>query len=239
MFLIIATAFGCDSGNQTSETNGDQDEIVKRHYPNGALKTVIETKDGKRHGMAKSYYKNGKMRQQITYVNNVKHGEVTTYYESGNKYQITPYENGKIHGIRKKFRMNGMLMAEIPYRQGEPCAGLKEYLTNGEPKTQYPKIVVKEINDLIRSNQYTLQISISDNSKKVVYYLGTLDSAGCISEEAMKVEPQKPGVLELKYNLGPGMFLMEEMNIVAVVQTRLKNPFITQRKYNLSIENRN
>lgn len=239
-FLVLAASItACDSMESKSrDKTGKKDGVVKQHRSDGSLKNEIPYKNGKRHGIAKTYYKNGVLRQQVSYINNVKHGEVTTYYETGKKYQVTPYENGKIHGIRKKYRMDGRLLGEVPYVNNEPCAGLKEYLLNGDPKTQYPDILITEINNLLKSNEFILRLSISDNSKKVVYYLGELDKNGCIKDDAMKVMPQKPGVLDLKYNLGPGMFMMETINIIAVVETRLGNPYVTQKKYNLAIENR-
>ena len=239
LFLVVIFTCGCDfNSKDQKEKKGKKDGPVKILRSDGTVQSIVNFKDGKRHGMAQTFYKNGKLRQQIDYFNNVKHGQVITYYESGAKFQVTPYVNGKIEGVREKYRPNGKLMAEVPFKNGKPCAGLKEYLINGAPKTQYPQIVIKEINNLLRSNEFILRISISDNSKKVVYYVGDMDPSGCISEEAMRIEPQQRGILELKYNLGPGMFMMEEMNIIAVVETPLRNPYIIQRKYNLAIENR-
>lgn len=134
--------------------------------------------------------------------------------------------------------MDGKLAAEVPYNKGQVCSGLKEYLLNGDLKKQYPKIVIQEIDRLLKSNEFILRISISDNSKKVEYYLGDTDSNGCIPETAMAVSPQQPGVLELKFNIGPGMFMMEKINIIAVVETKLGNPYVLEKKYNLAVENR-
>ena len=238
-FILLLSAVACNPGEKEAKGNKKKKEgLVKQYRADGSLKTEITFKRGKKNGPAKSYYKNGKLRQQIAYVNNVKHGNATTYYENGKPYQVTPYENGKIHGLRKKYRMDGKLAAEVPYHQGVACIGLKEYLLNGNIKKNYPKIVIKEIDNLIKFNEFILRISISDNSSKVVYYLGNLDSNGCISEDAMRVEPQQPGVLELQYNIGPGMFMMEKLNIIAVVETKLGNPYVVETKYNLAVENR-
>ncbi|UII34273.1 hypothetical protein LVD17_10680 [Fulvivirga ulvae] len=238
-FILLLSAAACDQqGKETKSGKKKKEGLVQQYRADGSLKTEINFKRGKKNGLAKSYYKNGKLRQQITYVNNIKHGDVTTYYENGKPYQVTPYNNGKIHGIRKKYRMDGRLAAEVPYNKGVVCKGLKEYLLNGDVKKNYPKIVVTEINNLIKSNEFILRISISDNSRKVTYYLGDLDSNGCIMEGTMKVEPQRPGVLDLKYNIGPGMFTMDKLNIIAVVETKLGNPFVLEKKYNLAIENR-
>lgn len=237
--IVFFSLSACESLEKGSKKNKQpKDGVVKQYHADGSLKNEIPFERGKKNGVAKNYYKNGRLRQQVSYVDNIKHGDVITYYESGKKYQVTPYDSGRIHGIRKKYRMDGRLMAEVPYYNDEACAGLKEYLTNGELKKQYSSIEVTEINNLLRNNEFILRISMSDNSKKVVYYLGKLDADGCIGEDAMKVVPQRPGVLELKYSLGPGMFIMEEINIIAVVQTRLGNPYVVQRSYNLAVEHR-
>lgn len=238
-FIILLGTVSCDGGGKDSKGGKRKKEgLVKQYRPDGSLKTEINFKNGKKTGLAKSYYKNGQLRQQITYLNNVKHGDVTTYYENGKPYQVTPYDNGKIHGLRKKYRMDGRLAAEVPYNKGVVCKGLKEYLLNGDIKKSYPKIVISEIDNMLKSNEFILRISISDNSRKVTYYIGDLDSNGCISESAIMVKPQQPGVLDLKYNIGPGMFVMEKLNIIAVVETKLGNPYVLERKHNLAIENR-
>ncbi|MBL6449889.1 toxin-antitoxin system YwqK family antitoxin [Fulvivirga sp. 29W222] len=238
-FILLLSVVACDQAEKGGgKGKRKKDGLVKQYRSDGSLKTEITFKNGKKNGSAKSYYKNGKLRQQISYVNNVKHGEATTYYENGKPYQITLYENGKIHGIRKKYRMDGRVSAEVPYNKGVACKGLKEYLLNGDIKKKYPKIVIREIDNLLKSNEFILRISISDNSKKATYYIGDLDSNGCISDDAMKVMPQRPGVLDLKYNVGPGMFMMEKLNIIAVVETKLGNPYVLERKHNLAIENR-
>ena len=241
LFVIFSLLFSsCEIPNEKSQSLDKKGLRVARQYwkKGGELKTEITYKGKKKHGPAKSYYRDGKLRQELHYLNNVKHGDVITYYENGNKYQITPYVNGQLEGVRKKYRMDGRLVAEVPYHKGKACRGLKEYLLNDQVKKGYPKIVVKEIDNTIKDNQFIVEISVSDKSKKVKYYIGKIDESGCIAEDAVRFQSQRPGVLQLKYRLAPGMFLMEELNIIAVIETKLGNPYITQHKYNLSMEHR-
>lgn len=240
LIFVTIIFLGCDQITNRSEKKPDnkKDRLLKTYRKDGTLKTEINIKNGKKNGIAKSYYKNGKLRQEVNYINNVKHGMVKTYYESGKLYQSTPYTNGKIEGIRKKYKQTGALVAEVPYHADSPCEGLKEYLLNGDLKKMYPEIVVTPIDNLLKGGEYTLRITISDNSKNVTFYVGELDEMGCLKGGIMNLQPQNPGVLEIKYQLGPGMFIMEELHFIAVVKTKLGNPFVTTKHYNLAIENR-
>lgn len=211
--------------------------LVEKYGPNGNLTTAINYKEGKRNGIAKSYYNNGNLRQSIEYKNNVKHGLAITYYENGRKYQETPYVNGVIHGVRKKYRMNGQLMAEIPYNDDEPCAGLKEYLLNGELKTEYPHIQITPIDELLAKNRFTLSLSVSDGSKDVEWYSGSLDG-GCIPHYAINLGVDNPGEASMVFELKPNQFVMEEMHFIAKVKTKLGNPYIVEASHYLALENR-
>lgn len=223
--------------NETKQSKV-RDGVIKKYFKNGSLKTAITYHEGVKHGIAKSYYKDGKLRQEINYAENKKQGKATTYYENGKVFQITQYENDTIQGIREKYRQNGDLMAEIPYHGGRACQGLKEYLLNGDLKKKYPKIIINEADNLLRSNKFTLIVKLSDGSKRVKYSIGKLTKGGCPDEDVFKMNTTKPGILEITYNLKPGMFMMEELNFIAEVKTKLGNPYITQKKYNLAVENK-
>ncbi|UII22000.1 toxin-antitoxin system YwqK family antitoxin [Fulvivirga ligni] len=223
-----------ESKSQKRPENGE----MKQYRADGSVKTLITYKNGKKNGVSKNFYENGKVRQQVEYVDNIKHGTAITYYESGKKFQVTPYVDGKITGVREKYRMNGALTTEAPYKEDKPCSGLKEYLKDGALKKKYPKIMVREIDNTLKNNEYIVELYMSDHSDDVMFYMGKLDNGGCIASDAMKLVPQKPGLMQLKYNLPPGAFMMEEMNIIALVKTKLGNIYITTKKFNLAAENR-
>ena len=188
--------------------------------------------------MAKTYYKSGKLQQSINYIDDIKHGLATTYYETGTKYMETPYDSGKAHGLRKKYRSNGQLMAEIPYFKGEETAGLKEYLLDGSEKTKYPEIKIKAIDEILLKNKYTLKFSVTNASRQVEFFVGKLDKNKTIPYNVLPLKSTKSGESELVYSLPPGMFIMEELNIIVKAKTKLGNPFITETSYNVAIENR-
>ncbi|MEM7107447.1 MAG: toxin-antitoxin system YwqK family antitoxin [Bacteroidota bacterium] len=240
VFLFIAIMLlACEKpeANQKTGKKAAKDGMIKQFYPGGKIKSEIEYKNGKRHGLAKRYYKNGQVHQEITYLNNVKDGEAKTYYENGQLYQLTPYENGYIQGYRLKYRDNGDLMAEIPYHYGEPCQGMIEYLLNGKRKKQYPSIEVTYDDQILRRNKYTLRFRMSEKMQKVQFYEGTLDNDGCMLNELENFYSPQPGLAEISFELQPGSFIMKEFTVVAKGKTILGNPFITERRLNLALEN--
>ncbi len=233
---IVTSCLPIDSKEKSGKKK--KDGLVEQYRPDGTLKSSINLKDGKRHGLAKSYYKDGSLRQQIDYHNNVKHGLAITYYENGNKFQETPYYNGEIHGIQKKYRLNGKLMAEVPYNYGQPCAGLVEYLLNGNKKKRYPTINIRAVDNLITSNEYSLILSLSDGNKNVKFYSGQLTDDGCMPHYAIDLGVSAPGEIEVKYELPEQHFVMEELNFIADVKTKLGNPYIIETSHYLAIENK-
>lgn len=217
------------------KTNG----VVKANYPDGSLRAEIPHVEGLKHGMATEYYKTGKIFQTIEYAKGLKHGWAKRYWENGNLYQETPYDSGKIHGEQKKYREDGKLASVAVYEYDNPCVDLKEYLLDGKQKRDYPKIVITPIDNLWRDNEYILRLSVSDKTKSVEFFTGKLTNGRCLGDQASKVwNTDRNGVGEITITLPPGGFMMEELNIIAKVKTRQGNYYITQRKYNLAIQNK-
>jgi hypothetical protein len=79
---------------------------------------------------------------------------------------------------------------------------------------------------------------MSDKVRSVKYYSGKMSPAGCLVDNLFFLllnETKKTG--QLKFHLPPGGFKMEEVNIIAVVETLMGNTYVTQRTYNLAIDN--
>ncbi len=242
LILTILLFTNCES-KKTDKTakqkSPTKDGVIKSTYPDGTTQKEITMKGGKKNGRAKEYFKNGKVSMEIDYVDDLKHGTLTRYYETGLVFKELTYEEGKQTGIEKRYKSNGKLTAEIPYKDDNPCVGLKEYLVSGEPRKKYPTIVVKPIDTILKDGRYILEISMSDGSKQVEYYRGELLPGDCLSNFMGNIfEGKKKGTGEIKYMLPSGGFVMDQINIVAKVKTLQGNYFITQRKYNVAIENR-
>jgi hypothetical protein len=241
--LLLAIIFlSCTQENNTTkkkESKSEGTKVVVRKHDNGNIKAEVAYKDGKQNGLSKSYDRNGKLILELPYLNGKRDGLSKKYFEGGRQlYQTTEYKNDKMHGMQVKYRENGKVMSEARYENNFPCLGLKEYLLDNTMKKKYPKINITPIDQLEEQGTYTLEISMSEKVRSVKYYAGKLSKEGCLHEDLYFIllnQNKKTG--QLKYNLPPGGFKMEEVNIIAVVETILGNTYITQRTYNLAIDN--
>ena len=67
--------------------------------------------------------------------------------------------------------------------------------------------------------------------------MGKLTKGACLSDDLYHIlQDETRRVGRLTYNLPPGGFMMDELNIIAAVETVYGNTYITQRAYNLAIE---
>jgi hypothetical protein len=222
-----------------SSTDSVKTGLVKALFDNGKVRAEIKYKDGKKHGVAKEYFKEGGLFQEISYENGVKNGTAKRYHKNGKPYQSTDYKMGKMHGKQIKYRENGQLASEANYMQDEPCSGLVEYTLEGSKKKKYPSIIIKPIDNLLSHNKYILRIEMSDKAKAVEYYTGNLTKEGCFGESAQKIWGKiVNGSIDVEYNVPPGMFIMERINIIARVKTPQGKYYVTQRAYNVAAENR-
>lgn len=248
--FILSLLSSCTNSNSKEKATGKstsaakskgvkKNGIITSHHANGKVRAEINYKDGKKDGIAKEYYSTGSPYMEIEYKNGIKDGLAKRYYENGKLYQQTPYVNGKIQGKQLKYYEDGKPMAIIPYHQDEPCSGLVEYTLKGEVKKQYPTIVITPLNTLLKDNKYTLRLTLSDKSKNVQFYTGSLSKEGCVGYETKKIwESETPGVTDLEYVLPRGHFIMDKINIIAKVKTVQGNYYFIQKPYNLAVENR-
>ncbi len=244
MILMVFTIFGCtpeknkEEKGKNEKITPDGSKIIKSSYSNGKPKAEVVYKDGKKNGISKSYDKEGVLMLELPYVNDKKEGRSKKYYEGGKQvYQTTEYKENLKHGMQIKYRENGDLMSEARYEKDLPCQGIKEYYKDKTLKTDYPKINITPIDQLEKNGVYILETSISEKVREVKYYSGKL-TGGCIAQDLYNIfvdESTNKG--RLRFDLPPGGFRMEEINIIAAVETIYGNTYITQRTYNLAIDN--
>jgi len=225
--------------DKAGQSDSDGSKIVKTKHENGKPRAEISYKEGKQHGLSKSFDREGKLILELPYAEGKREGLSKKYFAGGKQlYQTTEYKNDKLDGIQTRYRENGKVMSEARYENDYPCLGLKEYLLDNSLKKQYPQIKITPIDRLADRGEYTLEISMSDKVRSVKYYSGKLSPAGCLEDNLFFLllnETKKTG--QLKYHLPPGGFKMEEVNIIAVVETLMGNTYVTQRTYNLAIDN--
>lgn len=248
LFVFIAIIFlCCSTGKKDDEKKKNikkkrtatKDGIVTSRYANGKPRAEITFKDGKRSGLSKSYDRNGDILLELPYIDDKRNGQSKKYYGGGKQlFQTTEYKDDRMHGLQIKYRHDGKVMSEARYENDFPCVGLKQYLTDNTLKKSYPKIVFTPIDQLETQGVYTLKVSMSEKIKAVKYYTGKLSPSGCLSDNLYYIlQDQKSKTGELKYNLPPGGFMMEEVNVIAAVETLQGNTYVTQRVFNLAIDN--
>lgn len=228
---------GCGSrSEQQSSRSGKLQGLHQYKYPDGQLYLEVNYKDSLAHGVSKQYFKNGQVFEEAEYRKGILHGVMRRYHEDGKLSAEIPYDSGRMHGVHKKFRKDGTPAFEAPYYFDKPCLGLKEYFTSGRLVDNYPRVVVKEKNELLKSGKFSLQISLSENHT-VQFYKGELTQGKFIGASAEPI-PTYNGVGELSYFLPPGGFIMERVNIIAKIKTDLGNYYITQTSIPLAVEYR-
>jgi hypothetical protein len=239
--IIFLFAISCETKKKEvkSKKKADTTDGVKKYYSkDGKLKTELTILNGKRNGVAKTYYKNGRVSLEMNYKMGKREGVSNRYYENGSLYQETNYKEDKMHGARKKYREDGQPMSIARYENDRPCSGLQEFLSKGDKKDNFPSIVITAEDRLKQEGIYIINLSLSDKSRRVKFYIGNLSASGCLSEKLISVMTDKnTGKGKVPYSLPPRGFMMEELNFVAEVETNLGNTYITQKKFFVSIEN--
>ncbi|WP_225000244.1 toxin-antitoxin system YwqK family antitoxin [Cesiribacter sp. SM1] len=242
LMLLLVLCWGCDQPAKKQATKEKKvkklEGLVQHYYDDGSLASEINYKDKKRHGYAKGYFKNGSVQGEFNYEEGELHGITKMYYENGNIFRETPYTHGKKDGVEKLYRQSGQLLAEVPYKNDELGLGTIEYTKEGKPKKQLPQLKVEQIDKLLKNNQYIIRISLSERNGKTRFYFGELQDGKYKGGGGLNWIPDKNGVAELVYNMPPGTFMMETIQIVAETETKMKTPYLISTKVNVAIENK-
>lgn len=222
-------------GRETSETGEVTDGVVRTYRDDGSVITEFTYKNGKRNGLCKTYHPTGKIYREDMFADDVLHGMAKQYYNTGILYSETNYDSGRIDGVQKLYHKDGKLKAEAPFKKDCACLGLKEYILNGDPRPHYPEIVVTTENAILSTGYYYVRLSLTERVKEAQFYVGNLKD-GCWHDGLDVVPVLGKDKGELRYEVSPGMFVMERINIVAKIKTIAGNTLITQRSYNVSAD---
>jgi hypothetical protein len=224
---------------EETAVKGDSIQVVVSKHPNGKIKAEVPYKGKLKDGIGRTFDKDGNISLELPYVAGKREGQSKKYFEGGKQvYQTTEYKADILHGWQVKYRETGEIMSEARYENNFACTGLKEYYTDNTLKKEYPKLIITPIDRIQSQGDYTLLISMSEKVRKVKYYTGNLTVSGCLNEDLYSVlldDKAKTG--KLTYTIPPGSFLMEELNIIAAVETIHGNTYIVQRSHNLAIQN--
>ncbi|MDZ4716041.1 MAG: hypothetical protein SH819_11280 [Cytophagales bacterium] len=234
--FLIGIMSGCGLGSGKKKPAPDSN-VARTYTKDKKLVSEMEMQDGKRHGVGKTYYRNGVVNLEMTYVDDKREGKSRRFYETGLLFQETDYVNDRVHGIQKKFGIGGVVLSEARYEYDEPCTGLVEF-NDGKRRSSFPSIVIRVIDKLQSSGTYILRLSVTEGASTVIFYKGNLTPSGCLHQGLMGL-PKGPArnSAEMRYDLSPGQFYMEEVNFIAAVTTRSGNTYVTQKTFPLSIKN--
>lgn len=240
--LILLCVFSVISCDQivtilgTAEARSPVNPFVERGvYPDGQLKYEFQLDSAKkRHGEGKQYYESGKIKSAFKY----DHGEkiwAASYFKSGSIAMEIPYKDNKKEGLRRKYFENGQLESEMPYRKDQIGKGLKEFTKSGKLKKDYPALIVDAIDKTAVNGTYEIEVYFDKNPQRGTYYVGKLED-GFLHFDLVELDKKdKKGVLE--YRVPPGFYVMEKLYFIGEYKTPMGNTFITEKSFNLSIEN--
>lgn len=80
---------------------------------------------------------------------------------------------------------------------------------------------------------------MSEKVREVEYYTGELTNGNCIGEKAVKIwNTDRYGLAEIPFQVLPGQFLMQKVNVIAKVKTTLGNYLVIEKSMNVAVENR-
>jgi antitoxin component YwqK of YwqJK toxin-antitoxin module len=235
--LSICILFSCNQYKKPPKYEGDQINgvYIERHN-NDTIRQLLHFKDGKLHGVAKEFYNTGQLFLEAFYNNGVKDGITKKYYQTGILHEETPYVDGDFHGIVRGYHKSGKLAYEMPYENGKPLIGLKEYGVDGTLKTVYPEIEYKIHNTVLLDYKYRIDLSLTDNYKKVDFYVGYLNDDKYLGNQVEKLTTEN-GKAKILYEVFPGDVLFKELNIIAKITTVQGNVYLQQRTINIAAEN--
>lgn len=249
LILVIVTASlsSCDKFNRPEKirhkdgwkeftVNENGDSLMTIYRKDGVKKSQVTYKNGFHDGVGYNFYDDGKLKNEIHYKEGYKNGVSKWYYKTGILYRETIYQEGKKEGVQKKYYENGKLKAEIPYEDNKVQPGLKEYREDGSQIAKYPKIRFQEIDKLAFENKLILKVYLEPKGRKTKYSrIKKIEG----KEYDISLSGQtKNSSAYIEYRLNPGRSVMEKVKVRVKTTTKLGNPLIIIKSYNLAIENR-
>lgn len=226
--LILLAACGQET------IDSEEIHVVTIHRTDGMVYSEVSYKGEKPHGPSRIYHPNGKLYLEITYRDGVKHGPSKQYYQSGILYLEAEYINGVMEGLAKKYHKDGKLKAEMFFRDDFPCAGLKEYILNGDPRPHYPEIIITPESKLLTNNEYLLHVSLSERVQSATFFVGQLNS-DCLHDALQDVSQDGKDTGTISIYVVPGESIKGVVNIIARIETIAGNVLVTQQAHRLEI----
>lgn len=179
LLILLEGCMGKGSGKKDSIAEADTITVpdtgytgIKQYMNSGRLLKEVTFKNGVRQGLTKTYYAGGQLYQTFWYEKGLRQDTGKWYFTEGQVFRATPYKNDTIDGIQIQYYRTGQLRAKIGYEKGFRTQFFEEYTNTGKLVTGYPEIVVSVRDDYNSRGRYTINLEMSDTSKRVRFYRG-------------------------------------------------------------------
>ena len=149
------------------------------------------------------------------------------------------YSKGAKHGFEKVYYDNGQVMVENKFHNDLPCIGYKEFTKAGKPK-KLPTLIIEEVNTLAKNGKVTVKFRLSNNSKKVDFFIDEDKNTDCLDFDASKslfYILTKDGVGTIELDVPSGMYVAKKLEVFARYTSKSKQKLLLKKKYNLYFEN--
>lgn len=126
-------------GNRMQEMNwvdGLLDGTKTEFFSNGAVRTILNFKEGKRHGEFIYYHDNGQLKLTGNYNMDLLDGEVKSYYNNGKIKHLQNYKDGIRVGESILYYKNGNIEQYCVLKDEKPDGVMKTYYWAGNPRLE-------------------------------------------------------------------------------------------------------
>lgn len=107
-------------------------KTVNEFYPSGRIKSQIQTRNGKEHGVSKYFNETyGGVELEVMMKNGMKNGLMKRYYFNGNLEYEANYIKDKLDGIERTFSKTGQMLTETTYKNGIKEGPYQSFHENG------------------------------------------------------------------------------------------------------------
>jgi hypothetical protein len=104
--------------------------------------------------------------------------------------------------------------------------------------TDYPTLILNQKDYISSANKIILNIELSDPYTEVKFYRGSLDEGKYISDKLFQLATQNR-IAQIDFNVPPGSTLNQKVVISVNLKTRMGNPLIITKTFNVNAMNNN
>ncbi|MFT7232449.1 MAG: hypothetical protein ACI8TA_001665, partial [Cyclobacteriaceae bacterium] len=129
---------------------------------------------------------------------------------------------------------NGQVQSILNYKNNEASRELEEFNSKGVKISKYPKLIVKEIDNLMKTGEYIIEVYFDKIPGRGTYYQGKLND-GYFHDGLSEIKKVN-GIGRIVYKPMPGSFLMKNLSFVGKYKTAYGNYYIDDAELNLALD---